>query len=161
MSEKKNWKEIFWRKKERPPLAEKSLTEEEKVYEEAKKRIYELHLVEPDLFYADEAGFYGPDREGKVWIFGEIAKGSFQEGDRITLLDNSGLPMMDSQIEEVLSEDPVSKGMLKENEKCTLVAVKTECPKIEELVPKTYLVVKQQEHRWNDCLKSFRNGNSQ
>ncbi|MDO4553516.1 MAG: hypothetical protein Q4B70_00035 [Lachnospiraceae bacterium] len=116
---------IFWnKKKEKPPLAARQKTEEELAYEEAKKRIYELHLAEPDLFYVDAGDKSSMDCSStdkkQGWVYGETAKGEFRIRDKVEVLDNRGLILVSGQIVDIQVEEAVSGKIFKEAEKFTL-----------------------------------------
>ena len=88
---------------------EEPATEQERLYEEGKKRIYEMHQQEKNLFYADEAWI----RQGKARVYGEIANGSFKAGDQAVLLDVQGKPLLEG---EILGIEKVSDGQEETNQ---------------------------------------------
>ena len=106
-------------------------------YEEGKKRGYELHLKEKDIFYIDFV------EENK--ITGEIARGSFEKENLVSLLDCNGLLLADAKITEVWVKESVKKGMLDENMKVDLMIAWPETVILEEVQKKASLLIKRED----------------
>ena len=106
-------------------------------YEEGKKRVYELHLKEKDIFYIDFV------EENK--ITGEIARGRFEKEILVSLLDCNGLLLADAKITEVWVKESVKKGMLDENMKVDLMIAWPETVILEEVQKKASLLIKRED----------------
>ena len=101
--------------------SEEPETEAERLYEEGKERVYQIHAVESDLFYVDSIWL----EEGRLHIYGEFAKGDFLAGQEVDFLDNYGERLFSGKVEEVQEERPqsvkVKRGFLKTTPKIYLV----------------------------------------
>lgn len=96
-------------------------TEEERLYEEGKKRIYTLHQEVPHLFYVENVWL----EEENLHVYGVFAKGEFPEDSILQGLDNYGEPLFQGQLKEMLLERPdsvkVKRGFFKTEPKVHLV----------------------------------------
>ena len=128
-------------------LMERPMTKEDEIYEESRKRLYEIHLQEEDLFYAEDSGLYDEEPGGRGFISGEIAKGNFEEKDLVVLLNNQGLPVMEAQVEEILTEEQVPRGLFRRSEKYTLVISGLEPSDQRERIYETFLVKKKSANK--------------
>lgn len=131
------WKDHMMDKLNQFLFPETPSSKQEKEYEEGKKRVYELHLKEKDIFYID----FVEDNK----ITGEIARGSFEQEDPVSLLDCNGLPLSDARITEVWIKESVKKGMLDENMKVDLKVEWPEHIAPEEVQKKASLLIKKED----------------
>lgn len=101
--------------------SEEPETEAERLFEEGKERVYQLHATESDLFYVDNIWL----EEGRLHIYGEFAKGDFLPGQEVDFLDNYGERLFSGKVEEVQEERPqsvkVQRGFLKTTPKIYLI----------------------------------------
>lgn len=131
------WKDHMIDKLNQFLFPETPSSKQEEEYEEGKKRVYELHLKEKDIFYIDFV------EENK--ITGEIARGSFEKEDLVSLLDCNGLLLADAKITEVWVKESVKKGMLDENMKVDLMIAWPETVILEEVQKKASLLIKRED----------------
>lgn len=87
-------------------------------YEEARQRLYELHLQAKNLFYVDSVEAAKSVHSGE--LTGEVAKGSFAVGDCVSLLDRSGIFLMEAQVLEKKEEESALKGIMRGDVKTIL-----------------------------------------
>ncbi|MBE5954949.1 MAG: hypothetical protein E7253_00685 [Lachnospiraceae bacterium] len=114
-------------------------TEQERIYEEAKQRIYEMHQKEESLFYADAAWIRG----GKGKVYGETANGHFAAGDVVKMLDVQANLLMEG---EILAIERVSDGSETLNEDAKKLYLIFDSMKIqgkEDFFARTYYVIKK------------------
>lgn len=103
----------------------------EEAYEEARQRLYELHLQAKNLFYVDSAVTEKNMHSGEMT--GEVAKGSFAVGDCVKLLDGSGIFLMEARIIEKKEEESALKGIMRGDVKSILTLSWEETSGTEEL----------------------------
>ena len=115
------------------------MTEQEKVYEESKQRIYEMHQKEKDIFYAEQAWIEG----SKAKIYGEVAGGYFRKGDTVTCLDVEGKVLLDGEIlaVEMLSEERQEDEW--EEKRVYLIFEREKISEKEDFFVQTYYVIKK------------------
>lgn len=116
-------------------------TEEERLYEKGKQRVYAIHEQEKDLFYVENVW----QQEEKLHLYGVCAKGEFEPGSLVEALDNYGEGLFTAVLTEILEERPedvkVKRGFFKVEPKVHLVLSKTEEKAwSEEFVYANYLI---------------------
>ena len=114
-------------------------TEEERLYEEGKQRIYELHEKEKDLFYAEQAWI---DREAAK-IYGESVKGSFRKGDKVCLLDVQGNVLFEEEILAIQEELEKQNDNYEEINKLFLHFEAGKMAEKEDFFARSYYIVKK------------------
>ena len=114
-------------------------TEQERIYEEGKKRIYEMHEREKNLFYVEDAWMEG----GKAKIYGEVANGSFRKGDPVSFLDVQGQTLMDGEIVSVDIYQEERQEDEGEEKRVYLTFDREKICDKEEFFVKTYYVIKK------------------
>lgn len=101
-------------------------TEEERLYEEGKKRVYALHEQAAALFYVENVW----QQEEKLHLYGVCAKGELEPGSFVKALDNYGEGLFSAILTEILEERPedvkVKRGFFKVEPKVHLVLSKGE-----------------------------------
>lgn len=118
---------------------EEPADEQERIYEEGKKRIYEMHEKEKDLFYADAAWF---DR-GKAKVYGEIAGGRFVPGDVVSMLDVHANPLMEGMILSVEKASDGTEELDAEAKKVYLFFDSQKMKEQEDFFVQTYYLIKK------------------
>lgn len=150
---KNQWRDFLSFLKNRGAAEPENSIEKKKAeaYEEAKKRIYEIHLKERDIFYVDGVTvdtWQENSMMADCQMTGEIAKGSFQAGDHVRLLDKSGIFLMEAQIIDLKEEESVLKGIMKGNAKTILfLCQEQEEEKRELFLQSCFLLKKKEEER--------------
>ncbi len=114
-------------------------TEQERIYEEGKKRIYEMHQMEGNLFYADAAWI----EYGKGKVYGEIAGGQFAAGDMVQMLDVQANPLMEGEILAVEKASDGSENLNIEAKKVYLFFDGAKMKEKEDFFVQTYYLIKK------------------
>lgn len=115
---------------------EEPATEQERLYEEGKKQVYEMHQREKELFYAEESFLDG----GKGKIYGEIVRGRFCPGDQVVMLDIHADPLLDG---EILAVEKVSEEQEEGSKMVYLIFDGRKLQNNEEFFVKTYYLIKK------------------
>ena len=114
-------------------------TEQERIYEEGKKRVYEMHQKETDIFYAEQAWFDGT----KAKVYGEIAGGTFRANEQVLLMDVHGEILLEGEIfavEKIFEEQEDTEQAEK---MCYLTFDSGKMKEKEDFFVQTYYVVKK------------------
>ena len=114
-------------------------TEQERIYEEGKKRIYEMHQMERNLFYADAAWI----EHGKGKVYGEIAGGQFAAGDKVQMLDVQANPLMEGEILAVEKASDGSENLNIEAKKVYIFFDGAKMKENEDFFVQTYYLIKK------------------
>ena len=114
-------------------------TEAERLYEEGKERIYELHQSENTLFYVEEAWLEGT--QGK--IYGEVVKGIFRPGDRIRMLDVHGCPLLEAELFSFKEDPEEEKDVYREYKKGYLLFEREKLTDKEDFFVQSYYAAKK------------------
>ena len=126
-----------------PP--EEPQTESERLFEEGKKRVYEMHQNESNLFYVDNIWIEGE----KIQIYGEFARGDFPVGQGVDFLDNYGEWLFAGKIEDILEEKPqsvkVKRGFMKTTPKIHLIISCENISRIEDSFGFTNFLIEEKE----------------
>lgn len=118
---------------------EEPQTEQERVYEEGKKRVYEMHQKEQDIFYADEAWL----EDGRGKVYGEIAAGTFCPFEQAVFLDVHGEPLLEAQIAAVEKLSEEQEDTETSEKKIYLIFDEQAIREKEEFFARTYYVIKK------------------
>ena len=114
-------------------------TEQERVYEEGKKRIYEMHQMERNLFYADAAWI----EYGKGKVYGEIVGGQFAVGDMVQMLDVQANPLVEGEILAVEKASDGSENLNIEAKKVYMFFDGAKMKEKEDFFVQTYYLIKK------------------
>jgi len=114
-------------------------TEQERLYEESKQRIYEMHQKEKDLFYADAAW----TEKAKAKVYGEIAGGSFSAGETVIMLDSQAEPLMEGEILAVERVTDAPNDLDEETKKVYLFFDSMKMQGKEDFFARTYYLIKK------------------
>lgn len=114
-------------------------TEQERIYEEGKKRVYEMHQKETDIFYVEEAWL---DKE-KAKVFGEIALGNFSAFDQVLLLNAHGETLLEGEILSVEKVFEQQEETEESEKRCYLIFDGGKLKEQEDFFVQTYYVVKK------------------
>lgn len=124
--------------------SEEPETEADRLYEEGKKKLYELHQVEHDIFYVDNIWM----EDERIHMYGEFARGDFLPGDEVEFLDNYARSLFVGRIDDVAEERPqsvkVKRGFFKTTPKIYLILICEDWEAAEELAVYTNFLIKKE-----------------